>query len=421
MEKMQNNTLTLCRWKVAIAAVAVHLCIGSVYAWSVFVKPLQLMYDWTKQDLTWTFSIAIVVLGLSAALSGSWMENKGPHRSAQISALAFGLGIIGAGVASHIGSLWLLYLTYGVLGGIGLGLGYISPVSTLVKWFPDKRGLATGMAVFGFGAGSLITGPIAADLIENLGVPGTFYILGFAYLAIIFAASSFLYFPPEGYKPEGWDPNKSAEAGKGFCTKRNFEVSEALKTPQFWLLWILFFINISAGIMLISLASPMAQEIVGFTPIQAGFMVGLMGIFNGAGRIFWSSVSDYIGRAVTYGIMFLVQIVLFILLPSLKTAILFQLAFFIILTCYGGGFATCPAFIADMFGASRVGAIHGIILTAWSSAGIFGPIFGAYIREHTKSYCIALYAISGALFAALICTLFIYFILRRLSFEERNN
>ncbi len=406
------------RWKIAIAAVAIHLSIGSVYAWSVFVKPLQAMHGWSRPEITWTFSIAIVMLGLSAAFGGTWMERNGPSKSALVSGLCFGVGVVGAGVASMVGSLWLLYATYGFIGGIGLGMGYISPVSTLLKWFPDRRGLATGMAVFGFGAGALITGPIATFLIEGFGVPATFWILGSVYLVAILFASRVLRFPPRGYCPEGWSPETSKTTG--FRSDRDYELGEAVATPQFWLLWVLFFVNISAGIMLISLASPMAQEIVGLSAAEAGVMVGLMGIFNGAGRLFWSTSSDYLGRAATYGTMFILQIVIFVMLPNLRSVILFQASFFLVMTCYGGGFATCPAFIADLFGALRAGAIHGVILTAWSAAGIFGPALGALIRESTQSYSAALFTISGALVVALGCTVAIAYALKRMTAQAQQ-
>jgi MFS transporter, OFA family, oxalate/formate antiporter len=409
---MQDQTFnSMTRWKISIAAVAIHLSIGSVYAWSVFVKPLQTLHGWSKPELTWTFSIAIVMLGLSAAFGGSWMERNGPHKSARISGICFGTGVIGAGLAAYTGSLWLLYATYGIIGGIGLGMGYISPVSTLLKWFPDKRGLATGMAVFGFGAGALIAGPVATTLIEALGVPVTFWIMGTTYLVVLLTAARVLRFPPKDYRPEGWDP--ATAKIRGYRASRDYELNEAIRTPQFWLLWVLFFLNISAGIMLISLASPMAQEIVGMTAVQAGVMVGLMGIFNGAGRLLWSSSSDIMGRAITYGTMFVLQIALFALLPGFKSTALFMAAFFIIMTCYGGGFATCPAFIADLFGSLRAGAIHGVILTAWSAAGIFGPTLGATIKEWTNSYTSALLVISATLVVALGSTIAIEFSLRR--------
>lgn len=408
MEERTYDSKT--RWKIAIAAVAIHLSIGSVYAWSVYVTPLQRMFGWSKPQLTWTFSLAIVFLGLSAAFGGSWMERHGPRKSARLSGICFGVGILGAGLAAKLGSLWLLYATYGVIGGIGLGMGYISPVSTLLKWFPDRRGLATGMAVFGFGAGALITGPVATQLIKMVGVATTFWILGTVYLVAILLASRTLRFPPKGYCPEGWDP--ATAKTRGFRSDRDFELKEALRTPQFWLLWLLFFVNISAGIMLISLASPMAQEIVGMTAVQAGVMVGLMGVFNGAGRILWSSASDYVGRVATYGTMFVIQIALFSLLPNLRSALLFQAAFFLVMTCYGGGFATCPAFIADLFGSLRAGAIHGVALTAWSAAGIFGPTLGAMLRESTSSYGAALQIVSAALVVALLSTVGIAMLLR---------
>jgi len=394
----ERNPEATARWKIAAAAVAVHLSIGSVYAWSVFVKPLGTLHGWSRPAVTGTFSVAIVMLGLSAAFGGSWMERVGPRRSVLLSAGCFGLGLAGAGLASHIGSLPLLYASYGGIGGIGLGLGYVPPVSALLKWFPDRRGLATGIAVCGFGAGALVAGPVATWLIVALGVPMTFWTFAGAYFAVILIASQVLQVPRADWRPKGWKPTAAVARARA---ARDHALGEALRTPQFWLLWGLFFINISAGIMLISLASPMAQELVGMTAAQAGLMVGMMGIFNGAGRIAWSATSDVIGRTTTFGSMFVLQIALFAMLSRTTNAFAFQAMFFLILTCYGGGFATCPAFIADLFGTAHVGAIYGVALTAWSAAGFLGPTLGAFMRERMGSYAPALYGACGMLVLAL--------------------
>ena len=411
----QQNHTSSTRWLIASAAVIIHLSIGSVYAWSVFIRPLQATHGWAKPELTWAFSVCIFLAGIASAFGGSWVERIGPRKSTMIAGVCFGLGVAGAGLADIIGSLPLLYAAYGVTGGIGLGIAYIAPISTVLKWFPDRPGLAIGLAVFGFGAGSLITGPVAVRIIESADASTAFFVLGAAYLTFIVAASFLLRFPPEGYRPAGWNP----EGGKSSSSsRRNYELREAIRTPQFWLLWLLFFINISAGIMLISLASPMAQETVGLTAAQAAVMVGIMGIFNGAGRIFWSTISDYIGRVATFTTMFVVQIALFWVLGSITSALLFQIAFFLILTCYGGGFATCPAFTSDLFGAKRAGAIYGVVLTAWSIAGVAGPQLGAHIRELTGSYAGALHVITGGLVIALACTVMIGFLLRRIIAKE---
>lgn len=407
-QKVQSRAIE--RWKVAAAAVAIDLCIGSVYAWSVYKTPLRTMHGWSDIQVSATFSIAIMILGLSAAFGGQWMERQGPRASTLLAAICYGVGILGAGVAAYIGSLWLLYATYGVIGGVGLGLGYVPPVSTLLKWFPDRRGLATGMAVFGFGAGALITAPIASRLIPHVGVAETFWLLGSVYLIVMLVASRGLRLPPADYRPVGWDPAKAKTRG---ADVRPLELNEALATPQFWLLWGMFFLNITAGIMLIGHASPMAQEVVGLTPKQAGVIVGLMGIFNGAGRILWSVASDFVGRVATFAVMFVLQIALFFAFPHARSQVLFQTCLFIILTCYGGGFAMCPAFIADMFGTRRAGAIYGVVLTAWGAGGIAGPALAAILHERTHTYALPMYCIAGAMILALLFTATIALILRR--------
>ena len=396
MSKVKN------RWLVAASAVGMHLSIGSVYAWSVYTKPLIDKFGWGLKETQFTFSIAIFCLGLSAAFLGHFLEKHGPRKAGLLSAIMFGLGIAGSGFAIQLGSLPLLYLSYGVIGGIGLGIGYITPVATMVKWFPDKRGLATGLAIMGFGFAALISGPLIVKLIASVGIANTFFTLGTAYFIIIFAASSYLEAPPVGWLPAGM----AADASKGKKTVRtelsNITANEAVKTRRFWYLWTMLFINISCGIAIISAASPMAQEVAGLTPVAAAAMVGIMGVFNGAGRIGWSSLSDYIGRPNTFSILIAIEIAAFLLVPNMANAILFQLVVFVIISCYGGGYSTLAAYIGDMFGTKEIGAILGYVLTAWAAAGLAGPLFAAMIRTATSSYNGSLYCFAGLLVIGLI-------------------
>ncbi len=398
MKKTKN------RWLIALSAIAIHLSIGSAYAYSVFKKPLTDTLGWDSTDVALAFTVAIFFLGISAAVFGGFVEKRGPRVSATVAAVLFSLGQLLSGFFVSAGSLVGFYAAYGVIGGIGLGIGYISPVSTLVKWFPDRRGLATGMAVFGFGAGALVTGPIAARLIDAMGIPGTFYILGIAYFILMILGASYIVRPPEGWMPAGMKDGhqQSRTVVKDIA---QLTAREAVRTPRFWMLWIMMFVNISAGIMLISVASPMAQEKVGMTTLAAASMVGIMGIFNGAGRIGWASLSDYMGRQNVYVVFFVLQLAAFIILPSVTTALLFQLLIYAILTMYGGGFASLPAFIGDLFGTKELGAIHGYLLTSWSMAGVAGPMIVAYIRERTNNYDATFYFFAVLLLIALIISL----------------
>lgn len=404
---MKSMNKTKNRWLIALSAIAIHLSIGSAYAYSVFKKPLSDSIGWSNTTIALAFTLAIVFLGLSAAVFGRFVEKNGPKKSAMVSAILFSSGQVGAGFSISTGSLPLFLLFYGVVGGIGLGIGYISPVSTLVKWFPDRRGLATGMAVFGFGAGSLITSPIAAKLIQSFGIPTTFYILGISYFLLMMLGASYISRPPEGWMLEdGKTENTSAEK----AVKKDLAqltANEALRTRRFWMLWIMIFINISSGIMIISVASPMAQEMVGLSVAAAAAMVGIMGIFNGAGRIGWAGISDYIGRPMVFTIFFAIQIGAFLTLPHVTNVFLFQSLILLIMTCYGGGFASLPAFIGDMFGTKQLGAIHGYILTAWSAAGAVGPIVVARIKEITGSYVPAFYVFAGLLGVAFLISFLI--------------
>ena len=384
------------RWLIALSAIGIHICIGSVYAWSVLTKPIMQAMGFTLKETTWTFSIAILFLGLSAGFLGDYVEKYGPRKSGLTSTCFFGLGMFGTALALHLNSLPLLYLFYGVIGGIGLGTGYITPVSTLVKWFPNNRGFATGLAIMGFGFASLIAGPLMQILVAKYGLVQNFIILGCVYMVIM--AASALYLEP----PKASNGGPSGINVKSILPDTQFTAKEARKTWQFYALWWIFFTNITCGIGLLAVASPMAQEVVKMTPMAAASMVGIIGLINGLGRIFWSTISDYLGRSTVYVVFFLIQIFAFYALAETSSAFIFQLIVFVIISCYGGGFSCMPAFLSDLFGTKELSAIHGKILTAWGMAGIAGPLLLAWIRETTNSYSITLYFFSACFVVSLI-------------------
>ena len=384
------------RWLIALSAMGIHLYIGSVYAWRVLTKPIMQAMGFTLKETTWTFSIAILFLGLSAGFLGDYVEKYGPRKSGLTSTCFFGLGMFGTALALHLNSLPLLYLFYGVIGGIGLGTGYITPVSTLVKWFPNNRGFATGLAIMGFGFASLIAGPLMQILVAKYGLVQNFIILGCVYMVIM--AASALYLEP----PKASNGGPSGINVKSILPDTQFTAKEARKTWQFYALWWIFFTNITCGIGLLAVASPMAQEVVKMTPMAAASMVGIIGLINGLGRIFWSTISDYLGRSTVYVVFFLIQIFAFYALAETSSAFIFQLIVFVIISCYGGGFSCMPAFLSDLFGTKELSAIHGKILTAWGMAGIAGPLLLSWIRETTNSYSITLYFFSACFVVSLI-------------------
>jgi MFS family permease len=412
------------RWRIALAAVAIHLCVGSAYAWSVFNKPIEaLRPGFAKGASAYTFSIAIALLGISAAFGGRWLEEAGPRAAATLAALCFGGGLVIGGFGIETGQLWMLYAGYGVIGGIGLGLAYISPVSALVKWFPDRRGMATGLAVLGFGGGSLIAAPLSNALIERVGVPSTLYLLGAGYGTVMLLAARTLKRPPDG-----WLPERFAHApGRGTGIETTFTRGEALRTPQFWLLWLMLFVNITAGISILAQGSPLMQDLFGRTPAQAAAFLSVIALANALGRLGWASLSDLVGRRTVFLSFFAVQAVLFWSIPHFGRTgqwHTFQLAALVIFTMYGGGFATVPAFLADLFGARNVGAIHGAILTAWSAAGVAGPLVITRVREARLAtlapgaskvplYADTLMAMSGLLLVGLAAALVIRPVRRR--------
>jgi OFA family oxalate/formate antiporter-like MFS transporter len=377
------------RWIIAIAAVLIQIALGAVYAWSVFRAPLVNQFHWSISEVTLTFTISIFVLGVSAFFGGLWLNRTGPRVVALTGGVLYGLGVFLASFSAN--RLWWLYLSYGLIGGIGLGFGYIVPVAVLVKWFPDRRGLITGVAVGGFGAGALITAPVATSLIQSVGVLTTFAYLGITFLVVTVAGGLFMQHPPEGWHPEGWTPTALETKQRA---RHDYSLREALQTWQWYALWLLLFLNTFAGISIISQEAPIFQELVGVSAVVAASMVGIASIGNAVGRVFWAWVSDLISRRTTFLVMFLMQVALFWFLPSIAAVALMTILTFLILMCYGGGFGTMPAFAADYFGSKNVGPIYGLMLTAWGFASAVGPLLIAYMRETTGSYHGALHIIA---------------------------
>lgn len=495
------------RWLIALSAVGIHISIGSVYAWSVFNLPLENAFGWTKGDVAITFSLAIFFLGMSAAVMGRFVERRGPRASGTVAAVFWGTGLLVASLGVKLGVIQVLWLGYGILGGMGLGIGYITPVSTLVKWFPDRRGLATGLAIMGFGFGAAIGGPVynyimsrvaagqlglseptyrhgvanynaaknilkamhlhdsstaAIELPEFLsmvrdgrseqvlaslpekqardaagtlaalqsgqadpalapfwaaagtapfrsaiaaGISAAFFFAGIVYLVIMIAAARYIERPPPGWMPERMKADVDAGKRKVIPDLTQLTANAAVRRAPFYGLWVMMFINISCGIGIIYTASPLAQESIGLTPAQAAGVVGLMSIFNGLGRLGWASLSDYLGRPGTYTAFFIIQIVAFWVLPDITSVILFQIVLYLILTCYGGGFSTLPAYIGDLFGTKELGAIHGYVLSAWGLAGVTGPQLVARLYQATGSYQAVLHVFSVVFVVALVVSI----------------
>lgn len=390
------------RWLIAASAVGIHISIGSVYAYSIMTNPVKDLFGVEEGDIKWAFKIAILLLGLSAAFLGRWVEKVGPKISGITAGILYGVGILGSGLAIQLQSLPLFLFCYGIIGGIGLGLGYITPVSTLVKWFPDRRGLATGMAIMGFGFAALIFGPLMQTLFDSVGVSNAFYILGLIYMVIIIASASYIERPPEGYLPDGYKPGENKKIKADIS---NIDASSALKTTRFYYIWIMMFINISCGIALISAASPLIQTKLNYTPMEAAAIVGLIGVFNGLGRLLWSGASDYLGRANTYIVFFVFQILAFYFLPKLSSELTFLFVLFTVITMYGGGFSTLPAFLGDLFGTKQLGAIHGMILSCWGLAGVVGPSIYDIVMKKTGSLDVTLQIFSGFFVVAFIVSI----------------
>ncbi len=419
------------RWMVPPAALCVHLCIGQAYAFSVFNLPMTRLLglnqsapgDWTLPELGWIFSLAIFFLGVSSAVFGRWVEEGGPRRAMFAAALCWAGGFFISAFGVSIHNLWLVYLGYGLLGGCGLGIGYISPVSTLIKWFPDRPGMATGMAIMGFSGGAFIASPLSVWLMSifrtqhHIGVAPTFMVMGAIYLVFMMVGAFMVRTPAPGWKPEGYTP--PLQASKLITTNDVF-VYDALKTPQFWLIWWVLCLNVTAGIGVLGQASAMSQEMFPgrITPVAAAGFVGLMSLFNMGGRFFWASTSDYIGRKNTYFVFMVLGFALYCTVPytgATGSVAGFVLCFLVIISMYGGGFSTVPAYLRDMFGTRYVGAIHGLLLTAWSMAGIFGPVLVNYIREYNvthgvpkaQAYNVTMYIMAGLLVIGFICNLLV--------------
>jgi OFA family oxalate/formate antiporter-like MFS transporter len=390
---MGDGQLESKRWWIAIAAIVLQMCLGSVYAWSVFTKPLMAAHQWSLTATQATFMICIAVIGISAAFGGILVDKKGPKFVATTGAILFGIGTLLAGLADQIGNLPLLYIGFGLIAGLGNGFGYVTPIATLIRWFPDKRGLVTGLAVMGFGLGAFFIGKIVPGMILKLGVANTFYVLGVIFLVLCTAAAQFFKNPPQGWVPAGFKPSAQT-----ISAADSFTFTEAKKTRQWYMLWLMLFLNVSAGLGLLSQLSPMAQEVLKKSitdpaqlAVTGGLVLAIASIFNGLGRLFWAWLSDSIGRKNVFITMFISQAILYILLPQIGSIVIFTVIACYLLACYGGGFATMPAFAADSFGPTYIGRVYGIMLTAWGAAGVVGPLVFAQIKG------IALYVAAGLL------------------------
>ena len=453
------------RWLVPPAALAIHLCIGMAYGFSVFWLPLskalgikeavkcgpeigfwQELFvtscDWKVSTLGWMYTLFFVLLGSSAAIWGGWLERAGPRKAGVVSAVCWCGGMLISALGVHLHQFWLMLLGSGVIGGIRLGLGYISPVSTLIKWFPDRRGMATGMAIMGFGGGAMIGSPLAAELMKtfatptDVGVASTFIVMAAVYFVFMMGGALSYRVPASGWKPEGWTP-PPAQTSNAMITQRHVHVKKVWGIPQFWLVWMVLCMNVSAGIGVIGMASPMLQEVFGggligiqqkygeldkaqlaaIASVAAGF-TALLSLFNIGGRFFWASLSDKLGRKMTYVVFFVLGGLLYASVPGSAGAgnkLLFVAAFCVILSMYGGGFATVPAYLADLFGTQMVGAIHGRLLTAWATAGILGPVVVNYMRDYQlglgipreQVYNQTMFILVGMLVIGLICNLMV--------------
>jgi MFS transporter, OFA family, oxalate/formate antiporter len=383
------------RWSIAAAGFLLQVALGAVYAWSVFRIPLTKEFGWSVAQVTVTFSICISVDSVACFAGGLWLNRRGPRMVALSGGLIYGLGVFLASF-SRLGIGWL-YLTYGLMGGIGIGLAFIVPVAVLVKWFPDRRGLISGIAVAGFGSGALITAPVATRLIQSVGVLHTFAYLGVAYMAIAMGSGYFMQNPPEGWRPQGWVATPSETRQR---STKEFTLREALATWQLWALWILLFLNTCAGIALISQEAPLFEKLATISAGAAAGMLGVASLGNSAGRVFWAWASDGMTRRWTFAAMFLLECALFWILPSLRVASVLTTVSFVILSCYGGGFGIMPAFTADTFGSRNMGAIYGLIATAWGAAAAFGPVLLAETLKSTGGYTRGLHIIAVMMAAA---------------------
>ena len=418
---MSNQKLESKRWGIAVAAVIIQLCLGTVYAWSVFKKPLIATHGWGETQTQLTFILLMGIIGCAAAFGGTLVDKKGPRFVATIGGILFGLGTLIAGVGDQMGNIYVLYLGFGVVAAIGNGFGYVTPIATLIRWFPDKRGLVTGLAVMGFGAGAFFMGQIAPLMINSFkvldgtklvssGVANTFFIWGVIFLILVISAAQMFKNPPQGWLPAGFTPPKTTVSAAD-----SFKFGEAVKRPQWWMLWAMLCLNVSAGLGLISQLSPIAQDLyrpiaeasysgedlVKALAVAGGTVVAISAIFNGLGRLFWAKISDNIGRKAVFAIMFTTQAVLYFLVAAgfISNYYLFIVFACYLLACYGGGFATMPAFAADAFGPTYIGKVYGFMLTAWSAAGIIGPLVFAQLKRSQALYVAACLLIVGLVIA----------------------
>ncbi|HFO0424311.1 TPA: OFA family MFS transporter [Streptococcus pyogenes] len=374
------------RYIIATAGILLHLMLGSTYAWSVYRNPILQETGWDQAPVAFAFSLAIFCLGLSAAFMGNLVEQYGPRLTGTVSAILYASGNMLTGLAIDRKEIWLLYIGYGVISGLGLGAGYITPISTIIKWFPDKRGMATGFAIMGFGFASLLTSPIAQWLIETEGLVATFYLLGLIYLIVMLFASQLIIKPTAA---EIAILDKKRLQNNSYLIE-GMTAKEALKTKSFYCLWVILFINITCGLGLISVVAPMAQDLTGMSPEMSAIVVGAMGIFNGFGRLVWASLSDYIGRRVTVILLFLVSIIMTISLIFAHSSLIFMISIATLMTCYGAGFSLIPPYLSDLFGAKELATLHGYILTAWAIAALTGPMLLSITVEWTHNYLLTL-------------------------------
>jgi MFS transporter, OFA family, oxalate/formate antiporter len=385
------------RWWIAVAGFCLQMALGAGYAWSVFRIPLVKEFGWSISQVSFTFTIDWLFLGFSAVLGGLWLNRVGPRVVGMVAGLLWGGGVFLASFSAH--KLWWLYLSYGAMGGIGLGMGFIVPVAVLVKWFPERRGLITGIAVGGFGAGSLVAAPLAGRLLESVGAMTTFAYLGIAYGVVAVCSGFFMQNPPEGWKPAGWTPTPAQVSQR---SDRDYTLGEALRTWQWWALCALLSINTIAGISVVSQAAPMFQELGKVNAVTAAYFVGIISLGNGLGRVLWAWISDLTGRKTAFFLMYLIQAILFWNFHSFTSPAVLLAASFIVLVCYGGAYGITPAFAADYFGPHHVGPIFGLMLLPWSFPAAFGPLLFAYLRQATGGYNQALYGIAGVLTVAMI-------------------
>lgn len=419
---MSNENLESKRWWIAVGAVIIQLCLGTVYAWSVFKKPLIATHGWTETQTQFTFILFMAIIGLAAAFGGTLVDKKGPRFVATMGGILFGLGTIIAGLGDQMGNLYVLYLGFGVIAALGNGFGYVTPIATLIRWFPDKRGLVTGLAVMGFGAGAFFMGQIAPAMINSFqvlqdgkpivsGAANTWYIWGVIFLVLVVASAQLFKNPPQGWLPKGFTPSASTVSAAD-----SFMFGEAVKRPQWWMLWAILCLNVSAGLGLISQLSPISQdlyrpliegqftgdELIKKLAVAGGTVVAVSAIFNGLGRLFWAKISDNIGRKAVFATMFITQAIFYVLVAAgiISNYYVFMVVACYLLACYGGGFATMPAFAADSFGPTYIGKVYGFMLTAWSAAGIIGPMVFAQLARAQ-----ALYVAAGLLVLGLLITI----------------